>query len=323
LPQDIGPTASRINEKVLLLWFNCFGIIFFRFMNIHKGLGVALVTPFNEDFSIDFEALGRLVEFNISQGANFLVLLGTTAETATLSPEERQAVIKHIVAVNQQRLPLVLGMGGNNTLALKAEIESTDLSPFSAILSVTPYYNKPNQAGLYAHYEAIASTQKAIILYNVPGRTGQNMTTETTLRLAKDFKNIIAIKEAGANINQYYDILRLKNPEFDLLSGDDEATLPVVLAGASGVISVIGQAFPKAFSQMMALGKNNQVAEAFAIHNQLVDITRLIFEEGNPAGIKALLSHMGLIKNVLRLPLVKASNTLQKQIAAAYDAVAL
>ena len=281
-----------------------------------KGLGVALVTPFNEDLSIDFDSLTKLVEYNIANGTDFLVVLGTTAETATLSKAEQAQVIKHIVKVNNKRLPLVLGIGGNNTLAVKEQIESTDLSDFEGVLSVSPYYNKPNQEGIYQHYKMLASTGKNIIIYNVPGRTGQNIEAATTLRLAKDFPNLFMIKEASPNISQYFDILRKKPDGFSLVSGDDEFTLPVTLAGGDGVISVIGQAYPKLFSDMIKLAKESKVKEAYAIHNQLVEIIRLIFAEGNPCGVKTVLAEMGIIKNHLRLPLIKASENLQNRIKA-------
>jgi len=281
-----------------------------------KGLGVALVTPFNEDLSIDFDSLTKLVEYNIANGTDFLVVLGTTAETATLSKAEQAQVIEHIIKVNNKRLPLVLGIGGNNTLAIKEQIESTDLSDFEGILSVSPYYNKPNQEGIYQHYKMLASTGKNIIIYNVPGRTGQNIDAATTLRLAKDFPNLFMIKEASPNIGQYFDILRKKPAGFSLVSGDDEFTLPVTLAGGDGVISVIGQAYPKLFSNMIKLAKESKVKEAYAIHNQLVELIRLIFAEGNPCGVKTVLAEMGIIKNHLRLPLIKASENLQDRIKA-------
>ena len=285
-------------------------------MNNLKGLGVALVTPFNEDLSIDFDSLTKLVEYNIANGTDFLVVLGTTAETATLSKAEQAQVIKHIVKVNNKRLPLVLGIGGNNTLAVKEQIESTDLSDFEGVLSVSPYYNKPNQEGIYQHYKMLASTGKNIIIYNVPGRTGQNIEAATTLRLAKNFPNLFMIKEASPNISQYFDILRKKPAGFSLVSGDDEFTLPVTLAGGDGVISVIGQAYPKLFSDMIKLAKESKVKEAYAIHNQLVELIRLIFAEGNPCGVKTVLAEMGIIKNHLRLPLIKASENLQDRIKA-------
>ena len=285
-------------------------------MTTLKGVGVALVTPFQSDLSVDFDALTGLIEHNISLGTDFLVVLGTTAEAATLSPEERTAVVNHTVKVNQGRLPLVLGIGGNNTAEVKKQIEETDLSAFEAVLSVSPYYNKPNQEGLYQHYKALAETGKKIIIYNVPSRTGQNLEAATTLRLASEFPNLFIIKEAAPNILQYFDILRKKPEHFSLLSGDDEYTLPVTLAGGDGVISVIAQAYPAEFKEMIRLAKENKVQEAYRIHNRLVEITRLIFAEGNPCGIKTVLAEMGIIQNYLRLPLVAASENLQEQIRA-------
>jgi 4-hydroxy-tetrahydrodipicolinate synthase len=285
-------------------------------MNNLKGVGVALVTPFNEDLSIDFDALTRLIEYNIENGTNYLVVLGTTAEVATLSKEEKDQVIKHVIKINSKRLPLVLGIGGNNTLEVKKQIQETDLSDFDAVLSVSPYYNKPNQEGLYQHYKALAETGKQIIIYNVPGRTGQNIEASTTIRLANEFPNLFMIKEACPNINQYFDILRKKPAGFSLVSGDDEYTLPVTLAGGDGVISVIGQGYPKEFSTMVQLAFEGKIKEAYEIHNKLVDITRLIFVEGNPCGIKTILAEKGIIKNYLRLPLVVASEGLQAKIKA-------
>lgn len=285
-------------------------------MSILKGVGVALVTPFNEDLSVDFESLIKLVEYNIENGTNYLVVLGTTAEAATLSSDEKKQVVEHIIKVNNKRLPLVLGIGGNNTLEVKQQIEEADLSDFAAVLSVSPYYNKPNQEGLYQHYKMLASTGKNIIIYNVPSRTGQNVEAETTLRLAKEFPNLFLIKEASPNILQYFDILRKKPKGFNLVSGDDEFTLPVTLAGGSGVISVIGQGYPKEFSTMVQLAFDKKVDEAYEIHNKLVEITRLIFAEGNPCGIKVILAEKGLIKNYLRLPLVPASEGLYAKIKA-------
>lgn len=281
-----------------------------------KGVGVALVTPFNEDLSVDFDSLTKLIEYNITNGTNYLVVLGTTAEAATLSAAEKQEVIKHVIKVNNKRLPLVLGIGGNNTLEVKKQIEEADLSEFDAVLSVSPYYNKPNQEGLYQHYKTLASTGKNIIIYNVPGRTGQNIEASTTLRLANEFPNLFMIKEAAPNINQYFDILRKKPANFSLVSGDDEFTLPITLAGGNGVISVIGQGYPKEFSAMVQLAFDGKVKEAYEIHNKLVEITRLIFAEGNPCGIKTVLAEKGIIKNYLRLPLVTASEGLQAKIKA-------
>lgn len=290
-------------------------------MSILKGVGVALVTPFNEDLSVDFDSLTKLVEYNIENGTSYLVVLGTTAEAATLSGEEKKQVVNHIIKVNNKRLPLVLGIGGNNTLEVKKQIEETDLTAFEAVLSVSPYYNKPNQEGLYQHYKALASTGKNIIIYNVPSRTGQNVEAETTLRLAKEFPNLFLIKEASPNILQYFDILRKKPEGFSLVSGDDEFTLPVTLAGGDGVISVIGQGYPKEFSAMVQLAFEGKVKEAYEIHNKMVEITRLIFAEGNPSGIKAVLAEKGIVKNYLRLPLVAASEGLHAKIKAEMEKI--
>lgn len=281
-----------------------------------KGVGVALVTPFNEDLSVDFNSLTKLVDFNIENGTSFLVVLGTTAEAATLSAEEKQQVIDHVIKANNKRVPLVLGIGGNNTMEVKQQIEEADLSEFEAVLSVSPYYNKPSQEGLYQHFKMLAETGKQIIIYNVPSRTGQNIEASTTLRLANEFPNLFMIKEAAPNILQYFDILRQKPEGFNLLSGDDEFTLPVTLAGGAGVISVIGQAYPKEFSTMVQLAFEGKVKEAYEIHNRLVNITRLIFAEGNPCGIKAVLAEMGILKNYLRLPLITASDELHGKIKA-------
>ncbi len=281
-----------------------------------KGVGVALVTPFNEDLSVDFDSLTKLVNYNIENGTNFLVILGTTAESATLSKEEKEQVIQHIIKVNNGRLPMVLGLGGNNTMAVKKEIEEVDCSAFSALLSVSPYYNKPNQEGLYQHYKALAEVGKKIIIYNVPSRTGQNIEASTTLRLAKEFPNLCMIKEAAPNILQYFDILRQKPENFSLVSGDDEFTLPVTLAGGDGVISVIAQAYPKEYAEMVQLAFDRKVDAAYEIHNKFVELTRLIFAEGNPTGIKTVLAEKGIIKNYIRLPLVKASSTLEEKIKA-------
>jgi 4-hydroxy-tetrahydrodipicolinate synthase len=281
-----------------------------------KGVGVALVTPFNEDLSVDFDSLTKLINFNIENGTSFLVVLGTTAEAATLSAEEKQGVIAHVIKVTDKRVPLVLGIGGNNTLEVKRQIEEADLSAFDAVLSVSPYYNRPNQEGLYQHFKILAETGSQIIIYNVPSRTGQNIEASTTLRLANEFPNLFMIKEAAPNILQYFDILRKKPDGFSLVSGDDEFTLPVTLAGGDGVISVIGQAYPKEFSTMVQLAFDGKVKEAYEIHNKLVEITRLIFAEGNPCGVKAVLAEMGIVKNYLRLPLIPASEDLHQRIKA-------
>ncbi len=279
------------------------------------GTGVALVTPFKKDLSIDFEALGKLVEHNISNGTNYLVVLGTTAESATLSTEEKNLVIRHIKAVNAGRLPMVLGIGGNNTKNVIQQIQNSDLSDFQAILSVSPYYNKPTQDGIYQHYKAIATQTKApIIVYNVPSRTGSNIDSATTLRLANDFENIIAIKEASPNFLQSTEIIKDKPEKFHVISGDDEYTLPMTLAGGSGVISVLAQALPEVFSTMVNLGLERKVDEAYPIHYQINTVTRLIYEEGNPAGIKALLHILGICEPHTRLPLISASTELHQKL---------
>lgn len=280
------------------------------------GTGVALVTPFNKDLSIDVEALKRLVNFNVENGTNYLVINGTTGESATISKEEKQLIIDVIVKANNKRLPLVLGIGGNNTLEVIKELQTRDLSDIDGILSVAPYYSKPTQEGFYQHYKAIAqATDKPIILYNVPGRTAKNMEPVTTLRLAKDFKNIVAVKEAGNNQQQYNTLLKDKPADFLIISGDDDLALGVVLAGGSGVISVIGQAFPVAFSKMIQLGLDGKNKEAYEIHFKLMDIVDYIFEENNPAGIKTVLEELNICSNEVRLPLVKASSALQTKIA--------
>ena len=285
-------------------------------MQDFMGLGVALVTPFKEDLSVDFEALTKLVEFNIDNGTNYLVISGTTGESATITREEKSKIVAHIVKVNNKRLPLVLGIGGNNTQDVIAEITNSNLTDIDAILSVAPYYSKPTQEGFYQHFKAVAlATKKPIILYNVPGRTAKNMLPETSIRLANDFGNIIGIKEAGNNVQQYLELLKNKPDNFLIISGDDDLALPVVLAGASGVISVIGQAFPTAFSKMMQLGLQGENKESFQIHFKLMDIVGYIFEENNPAGIKNVLKHLAIIDDNVRLPLVKVSSNLSEKIA--------
>ncbi|MCI2229660.1 4-hydroxy-tetrahydrodipicolinate synthase [Polaribacter sp. MSW13] len=280
------------------------------------GTGVALVTPFNEDLSVDFDALIKLVNYNIDNGTNYLVINGTTAESATITEEEKQEIIEIIVKTNNKRLPLVLGVGGNNTLKVVEELKTRDLSDIDGILSVAPYYSKPTQEGFYQHFKAVAeATDKPIILYNVPGRTAKNMEPATTLRLAKDFSNIVGVKEAGNNQQQYYTLLKNKPEDFLIISGDDDLVLGVTLAGGSGVISVIGQAFPKEFSKMIQLGLKGENKAAFDIHFKMMDIVDFIFEENNPAGIKTVLQELNICKNEVRLPLVKASTELQLKIA--------
>lgn len=279
------------------------------------GTGVALITPFNADLSIDYDALERLVEYNIENATDYLVISGTTGESVTVTPEEKKELIAFISKVNNGRLPLVLGVGGNNTAKVIAEIKATDFSSIDGILSVSPYYSKPTQEGIYQHFKAIAEVSpKPIILYNVPGRTSSNMSPQTTLRLAKDFKNIVAVKEAGNNVHQYLELLRTKPKNFLVLSGDDDLALGVALAGGSGVISVIGQALPKEFSEMIRLGIARKAKEAYDIHFKLMPITSLIFSENNPAGIKAVLEGLNISKPHVRLPLVEATNELKSAI---------
>lgn len=279
------------------------------------GTGVALVTPFNEDKSVDFEGLERLVNFQIENGVNYLVVLGTTGEPATLTAEEKEQVKNTIIKVNNGRLHLVLGIGGNNTAAVVNEVQTTDLSAFTAILSVSPYYNKPSQEGIYQHFKAIAeASSKPIIIYNVPGRTGKNIEATTVIRLANDFKNIVAVKEAAGDIVQAMRLIQHKPKDFMVISGDDMIALPMVLAGGAGVISVIGQGLPKDFSEMIQQGLSGNVTEAYKLHYKVMDSIDYIFEEGNPAGIKALLSKINICSLNVRLPLVKASDLLQQKI---------
>jgi len=280
------------------------------------GTGVALITPFKEDLSVDIDALIKLVNFNIENGTDYLVINGTTGESATISEEEKQQIIDVIIKTNNKRLPLVLGVGGNNTLAVVKEFKTRDFTGIDGILSVAPYYSKPTQEGFYQHYKALAeATDLPIILYNVPGRTAKNMEPATTLRLAKDFSNIVGVKEAGNNQQQYNTLLKDKPADFLIISGDDDLALGVALAGGSGVISVIGQAFPAAFSKMINLGLEGKNKEGYDIHFKMMDIVDYIFEENNPAGIKTVLQELGICKNDVRLPLVKASEALQAKIA--------
>lgn len=280
-----------------------------------KGMGVALVTPFKHDKSIDFDALARLLEYQIKNGVDYMVVLGTTAETATLSTEEKRALRGFIVERVGGRVPLVIGIGGNNTMAIVEELKSTDLSPFQAVLSVVPYYNKPSQEGIYQHYSAIAQASPIpVILYNVPGRTGVNMTAETTLRLAAAHTNIIGVKEASGNISQMDDIIKNKRDDFMVISGDDGITFPLITLGAVGVISVIGNAFPKEFSRMVRLALQGDYERALTIHHRFTELFSLLFVDGNPAGVKCLLHAMGFIENELRLPLVPTRITTYEKI---------
>mgnify|MGYP000985061524 FL=1 len=279
------------------------------------GTGVALVTPFNDDLTVDHDALSNIVNYNIENGTDYLVISGTTGESVTITKQEKKDIIKTISTANKGRLPLVLGIGGNNTAAVIEEIKTTDLSIFTAILSVSPYYSKPTQEGLYQHFKAIAEACPIpVILYNVPGRTSKNMEPATTIRLANDFNNIVAVKEAGNNVQQYLELLKDKPEDFIIISGDDDLALGIVLAGGSGVISVIGQALPKTFSKMIKLGLEGKEKEAYKLHNSMIDLVGYIFEENNPAGIKAVLANLGLCKNNVRLPLVKATEGLSAKI---------
>lgn len=280
------------------------------------GTGVALVTPFKKDFSVDTEALSRIVNFQIDNGIDYLVVLGTTAEAATLNSEEKNLVIETVVKANDKRLPLVLGVGGNNTHEVVAELKTRDLSAFDAILSVSPYYNKPTQEGIYQHFKAISEASPLpIIVYNVPGRTSSNMLPSTVIRLANDFKNIVAIKEAAGDIVQAMKLIQGTPKDFLVISGDDMITLPMILAGGSGVISVIGEGFPREFSDMVRLGLQRKVDEAYKLHYLLAESIDMIFEQGNPAGIKEVHKTLGLSENTVRLPLVNVSPDLADRLA--------
>ncbi|MEZ0450046.1 4-hydroxy-tetrahydrodipicolinate synthase [Sphingobacterium thalpophilum] len=277
-------------------------------MNELHGAGVALVTPFNSDESVDFEALGQLIDLQINEGMDYLVSLGTTGEVATLTKEERKRIWDFTVKRVDGRLPLVAGIGGNNTAEIVEQIKNFDPAGFCAILSVSPYYNKPTQEGIYQHYKAIAQVSPLpIILYNVPGRTGSNMTAQTTLRLANEFTNIVAIKEASGNFAQFSEILRDKPADFMLISGDDPVTLPMMALGAVGIISVVGNAFPKKVATLAKLCAQGKYREARKIHSDLLEITDLCFIEGNPAGVKFILKELGIGTDSLRLPLVPVS----------------
>lgn len=281
------------------------------------GTGVALITPFKEDFSVDVEGLKNVVNFNIENGIDYLVVLGTTAESATLSKEEKQLVIDTVVSVNNGRLPLVLGIGGNNTQEVISEMKAQNLSSFTAILSVSPFYNKPTQEGIYQHFAAIAKEAPLpIILYNVPGRTASNVLPSTVIRLANDFENIVAIKEAAGDIVQAMELISGCPKDFLVISGDDMITLPMVLAGGAGVISVIGEGFPKEFSKMVRLGFERKVDEAYDIHYKIAPAIDYIFQEGNPAGIKAVFKKLGICNDTVRLPLVGVSDCLRRNIDA-------
>ena len=280
-----------------------------------KGMGVALITPFKEDESVDFKALGKLVDFQLRNETDYLVVLGTTAETPTLAETEKNEITRFVVNRVNGKIPIVLGVGGNCTKELIEKFHKDDFEGIDAILSVVPYYNKPTQEGIYQHYKKIAeATKLPIILYNVPGRTGVNMTAETTLRVARDCKNVVAIKEASGNITQMDEIIKSKPENFLVISGDDGITFPLITLGAVGVISVIGNAFPKEFSKMVRLALHGDYASALTIHHRFTELIDLLFVDGNPAGIKSMLSAMGYIDNYLRLPLVPTQLTTYEKI---------
>jgi 4-hydroxy-tetrahydrodipicolinate synthase len=270
-----------------------------------RGMGVALITPFKEDGSVDYAALLRLVDYQLQNNTDFLCVLGTTAETPTLTSDEKKRITQLVIERVNGRIPILLGVGSNCTQTVIDTLKHDDMTGVDAVLAVVPYYNKPSQEGIYQHYKAIAeSTDLPVVLYNVPGRTGVNMAAETTLRLARDFKNIIAVKEASGNITQMDDIIKNKPENFSVISGDDGITFPLLTLGAVGVMSVIGNAFPREFSKMVRLAWQGDFEHALPIHHQFAELFKLLFVDGNPAGVKAMLNAMGLIENRLRLPLV-------------------
>ena len=287
--------------------------------NKFKGLGVALVTPFTKEGKVDFVALRRLLDYQLSNGVDFICILGTTAETPTLSAEERQKIKEFAVERVNSQVPILMGCGGNNTAGIVEQIKTGDFDGIDGILSVCPYYNKPSQEGLYQHFKAIASAAEgrnlSVVLYNVPGRVGVNMTAETTLRLANECENVVAIKEASGNFTQIDDIIKNKPANFDVISGDDGITFPLITLGAVGVISVIGNALPKEFSRMVRLALNGDYQNALIIHHKFTELFKLLFVDGNPAGVKAMLNAMGLIENELRLPLVPSRISTMEKIS--------
>ncbi len=284
--------------------------------NIFHGLGIALITPFKADGSVDYDALERLVEYQLSNGANFLCILATTGEAPCLSQEEKDEITKAIIRINKGRVPILKYCGGNNTAAVAHEIQTTDWHHIDGILSICPYYNKPSQEGIYQHFKVIAKAcPLPIVLYNVPGRTGINMTPVTTCRIANDFPNVVAIKEAAGSLEQVDEIIKNKPSHFEVISGDDALTYPMIASGAAGVISVIGNALPKEFSKMIRLEFQGEYEAARRIHHQFTELYKLLFVDGNPAGVKALLNDMGMIENVLRLPLVPTQVTTKQKMA--------
>ena len=284
--------------------------------NIFKGLGIALITPFNASGAVDYVVLKQLVEYQLKNGADFFCILATTGETPTLTDDEKQRIKELVVEVVAGRVPILMGCGGNNTAAIVEELHTRDFSGIDGILSVFPYYNKPSQVGLYQLFKTIANaTDMKVVLYNVPGRTGVNMKAETTVRLARDCKNIVAVKEASGNLEQVDEIIKNKPDTFDVISGDDALTFPMIACGAVGVISVIGNALPKEFSRMLRLEQNGEFEPARKIHHMFTDLFNLLFVDGNPAGVKAMLHEMGMIENVLRLPLVPTRLTTMQKIS--------
>ncbi len=280
-----------------------------------EGTGVALVTPFLADGKVDFSGLANLVEHCVKGGVEYLVVMGTTGESATLTKAEKEAVLQHVIKVNADRLPVVLGVGGNNTAEVVAALKSTDFTGVWGVLSVSPYYNKPTQEGIYQHYKALATaTNLPIILYNVPGRTASNIAAATTVRLANDFKNIVAVKEASGDMNQIMDIINNKPDSFAVISGDDNLTLPMIAMGGKGVISVSGQGLPYIFTQMVRDGLANKMVEARTAHYKLFNLTNDLFAEGNPGGIKVVLQAQGICEDHVRLPLWKVSNALKTRL---------
>ena len=286
--------------------------------NPFVGTGVALITPFNEDFSVDYKSLENIVEYTLSNGADFMVALGTTSEAPTLTQEEKENVLKTIIKVANGRCPVMLGMGGNNTMALIQNIKNQDFTGVDGILSVVPYYNKPNQRGMKAHFEAVADNSPVpVILYNVPGRVGVNLQAATCIELAKH-DNIIAVKEASGNLQQIMEILRDKPYDFDVLSGDDGLTQPMMALGAKGVISVAANGYPDMFCKMVTSMLNDDVKTALPLHYKMLNMNNLIFADGNPAGIKCLMAQQNLCKNVLRLPLVTVNDKVENDLKHEY-----
>lgn len=282
--------------------------------NKFKGLGIALITPFTSDGEVDYKALKRLVEYQLGNGADFLCILATTGETPCLTADEKQKIKDLVRNVVNGRVPILIGCGGNNTAAIVEELKTGDFKGFDGVLSVCPYYNKPSQEGLFQHFRAIANaTELPVVLYNVPGRTGINLKAETTLRLARECRNIVGIKEASGNLEQVDEIIKGKPAHFDVISGDDALTFPMIACGAVGVISVIGNALPREFSKMIRLEFKGEYEGARKIHHKFTELYLLLFVDGNPAGVKCLLHEMGMIENVLRLPLVPTRvQTVQK-----------